>query len=175
MIEIKGIEHSIGKEASTVLHRVVWFLVYYIMLILIGIGLFVAAFETTRLLLWILGEIQRFSLRLLIIGGTLWLAMWWFCLQMVWYLVKPLFAIHRASDENRREIERADCPELFSVIEEIASKTGNKMPKHVYLSAEQNACVFYDSISIWSIFLPTRKNLMVGTGLLLGMNKDEQR
>ena len=175
MIKIEEIENRIRKEASTVLGRVILFLVYYIMLILIGISLFVAAFGITWLLLGLLSELHSINGRLLLWGGILWLAMWWFCLQIAWYLVKPLFSIHRASNENRREIYRSDCPELFSVIEDIASKTGNKMPKHVYLSAELNACVFYNSTSIWSIFLPTRKNLMVGIGLLQGMGKDELR
>ena len=175
MIKIEEIENRIRKEASTVLGRVILFLVYYIMLILIGISLFVAAFGITWLLLGLLSELHSINGRLLLWGGILWLAMWWFCLQIAWYLVKPLFSIHRASNENRREIYRSDCPELFSVIEDIASKTGNKMPKHVYLSAELNACVFYNSTSIWSIFLPTRKNLMVGIGLLQGMSKDELR
>ena len=59
------------------------------------------------------------------------------------------------------------------MIEEVAKATGNKMPKHVYLTSETNASVFYNSTSFWAIFLPTRKNLKIGLGLLNGMNKSE--
>ena len=68
--------------------------------------------------------------------------------------------------QNRVEVKREECPKLFSMIADVAKSTGNKMPKHVYLTAEVNACVFYNSTSIWAIFFPTRKNLMVGLGLL---------
>ena len=173
MLDIKTIENSIRKEASTVLGRVILFLVYYILLILLGIGLFVAAFWISWMLLGVLSELESINVRVIFWVGIAWLAMWWFCIQIAWYLVKPLFTVHRTSNENRREVSRDECSELFSVIADIARETGNKMPKHVYLSSELNACVFYNSTSIWSIFFPTRKNLMVGTGLLQGMNKDE--
>ncbi len=51
MIEIRDIENNIRKEASTVLFRVVLFLIYYIALILLGIGLFAGAFWVTWQLL----------------------------------------------------------------------------------------------------------------------------
>ena len=160
MIKIDEIEDKIRNEASTVLWYVVLFIIYYVTLILAGIGLLAAAFG--------------FSLLLLKSIGGVWTAViLWFSLQIAWYLIKPLFAVHRSSKENNQEIHREDCPELFSIIEDIANKTGNKMPKHIYLSAELNARVFYNSMNIWSIFLPTSKNLMIGTRLLYGMSNDE--
>ncbi len=51
MLDIKTIENSIRKEASTVLDRVILFLVYYILLILVGIALFVGAFWISWMLL----------------------------------------------------------------------------------------------------------------------------
>lgn len=172
-MDINTIDSNIKKEASSVLFRVLLFILYYISLILIGIGLFVAAFGVTWLIIQGLSEISSINGRLVIIGFIMWLAMWWFCIQIAWYLIKPLFSFHSSSDDNRVEVKKDDCPKLFSMIEEVAKSTGNKMPKHVYLSAEVNACVFYNSTSIWSIFFPTRKNLMVGLGLLKDMNHDE--
>lgn len=46
------------------------------------------------------------------------------------------------------------------------------MPKHVYVSPEVNACVFYDK-PLMSLFFHTKKNLEVGLGLLFGLNKQE--
>lgn len=160
MMKIDEIENKIRNEASTVLWYVILFIIYYIALILAGIGLLAAAFG--------------FSLLLFKSIGGVWTAViLWFSLQIAWYLIKPLFAVHKSSKENNQEIHREDCPELLSIIEDIANKTGNKMPKHIYLSAELNARVFYNSMNIWSIFLPTSKNLMIGTGLLYGMSNDE--
>ena len=172
-MDIIEIENKIKSEATSVLVRVVLFIIYYIVLILIGLGLFVAAFGVTWLIIQGLSEVTRINGRVVIWGFIAWLAMWWFCIQIAWYLIKPLFTFHSSTDENRVEVHKEDCPELFSMIQEIASATGNKMPKHVYLTSEVNACVFYNSTSIWAIFFPTRKNLMVGLGLLQGMNKDE--
>ena len=98
-------------------------------------------------------------------------AMWWFCIQIGWYLVKPLFIFPKSSNDNYLEVSPESCPQLFSLIEDAASKTGNPMPKHVYLSPEINAAVFYDSINLWSFFFPSQKNLVVGIGLLPGLTR----
>ena len=172
-MDIDSIENKIRTEATSVLVRVVLFIIYYIVLILIGLGLFVAAFGVTWLLIEGLSGVTRINGRAVFWIGIAWLAMWWFCIQISWYLIKPLFTFHSSTDHNRVEIQREDCPDLFSMIQEVAKATGNRMPKHVYLTSEVNACVFYNSTSFWAIFLPTRKNLMVGLGLLQGMNKDE--
>lgn len=167
------ISKNIKKEGTVVLTRVISFLVYYVILIVIGFLLLVGA-------AWITFSIPDFLLgfghvngRLLIVGVIVLLAMWWFCIQIGFYLIKPLFIFPKSSNDNRLEIEEGDCPGLFSMIRDVAHATGNKLPKHVYLSPEVNACVFYNKNSIWSVFLPTRKNLMVGTGLLHGMSASE--
>ena len=113
------------------------------------------------------------NLYLLIISGLAFFSMWLFCLQIGYYLVKPLFISVKNVNNSGLELTESDCPQLFSLIKDIAQATGNEMPKHVYLSAEVNACVFYDSVSIWSIFFPPKKNLMIGIGLFCGMNISE--
>ena len=70
------------------------------------------------------------------------------------------------------EVTESDCPQLFQMIHEVALATRCKMPKHVYLSPDVNACVFYDT-SFWSIFFPVRKNLEIGLGLFDGLNVSE--
>lgn len=172
-MDLQTLDEKIKKEASSVLFRVLLFLAYYIGLILLGIGLFAAVISVSWFLIDSLDSLRHIGGRGMVILFVLWLAMWWFCIQIAWYLVKPLFKIHKSSDEDRIEVTREDCPKLFDIIESIAKSTGNQMPKHVYLSAEVNACVFYNSTSIWTIFFPTPKNLMVGIGLLKGMNEDE--
>ena len=68
MLDIKTIENSIRKEASTVLGRVILFLVYYILLILVGIGLFVGAFWISWMLLGLLSELESINVRLIFWG-----------------------------------------------------------------------------------------------------------
>lgn len=149
------------------------FLVYYVALIVIGFLLLAGAVWVTFSIPDFLLGLEHVSARLLIAGVIVLLAMWWFCIQIGFYLIKPLFIFPRSSSDNRLEINERDCPELFSMIRDVAHATGNKMPKHVFLSPEVNACVFYNRTNIWSVFLPTRKNLMVGIGLLHGMSTSE--
>lgn len=168
------VEKEIRKEATTVLVRVVLFLCYYVMLILIGVALFAGAFWVTTKSLILLDMLSQLNGRLVIVGIVLFAAMWWFCFQIGVYLVKPLFDIQEDDgDGNRIEVTEEDCPQLFASIRKVAKATGNDMPRCVYLSAEVNACVFYEKTSIWSIFFPPRKSLMVGCGLLNGMNVSE--
>lgn len=70
------------------------------------------------------------------------------------------------------EIFREDEPELFKMIDEIVSEVQTRSPKSVYLSADVNAAVFYDS-GFWSMFLPVEKNLMIGMGLVNTVSKQE--
>ncbi len=104
---------------------------------------------------------------------VLWVGVCCFSLMLAVFLVKPLFSFKRSREaDNSIEVFREDCPELFAVIDDIVRNTGNKMPKHVYLSADVNACVFFNS-SFWSIFLPVRKNLKIGLGLFEGLSVNE--
>lgn len=173
MITKDELKNSIRHEAGSVLLQVLGFIVYYIGLIILGVLLFGLAFFVTINIPSLLSGLTRIDLRLVFFGGLAFLAMWWFCIQLAWYLIKPLFYVHHASDENRIEVKKDECPGLFALVDEIATATNNKRPKHIYLNAEVNACVFYNSTSLWSIFFPTRKNLMLGVGLLYGLSREE--
>lgn len=88
------------------------------------------------------------------------------------YPMKFLFRRNKKGLKNQVEISEADNPQLFALIRDVATATGNRMPLHVYVSPEVNACVFYEN-TLQSIFLPTRKNLMVGIGLCANTNTEE--
>ena len=76
MLSKKDLEENIKKEASTVLWRVVLFVVYYILLIVIGIALFVGAIWVTFFIIQGLTTMTHINGRLIIWGFILWLAMW---------------------------------------------------------------------------------------------------
>lgn len=63
-------------------------------------------------------------------------------------------------------------PELFHFINSIAREVNTSLPKKVFLSADVNASVFYDS-SFWSMFLPVKKNLQIGLGLVNTVSQSE--
>ncbi|MBY0424610.1 MAG: M48 family metalloprotease, partial [Cytophagales bacterium] len=70
------------------------------------------------------------------------------------------------------EITAKQEPKLFKLIEELAKEIDTQLPKKVYLTSDVNAFVFYDS-SFWSMFLPIRKNLAIGAGLVNTMTDVE--
>lgn len=88
------------------------------------------------------------------------------------FLIKFLFKSHKMDRSHLREVTQEEQPELFQLIEEVVNKVASDFPKKVYFSGEVNAAVFYDS-SFWSMFLPVRKNLVIGLGLVNTITYDE--
>ena len=88
------------------------------------------------------------------------------------FLVKFLFSTKKVDRSHLVEITKADEPELFELIEDIVKEVNTSFPKKVYLSSDVNAAVFYDS-SFWSMFLPVKKNLQIGLGLVNSVTKSE--
>jgi len=86
--------------------------------------------------------------------------------------VRVLFKRQKLDRSRLLEVTREEEPKLFAFISRLAAKTGAPEPKHVYLSHEVNAAVFYDS-SLLSLFWPVKKNLLVGLGLVNALNVTE--
>ncbi len=154
-----------GSIKGTVVNetfRVVLFLVYYLALVCLGIAILVAAFYVAKFL----GEEVLPNAKgrgvigvIVVIAGVLSLAG-----VFGIYLIKPLFSFTKSKNEERVEVSEDDCPKLFGLIRRLSKCTGFRMPRHVYLTTDVNACVFYNT-GFWSIFLPVRKNLEIGLGI----------
>ena len=91
---------------------------------------------------------------------------------IVIFLLKFIFKSHKTDRSHLFEINESHQPELFRTIHDIVLKVDTSFPNRVYLSAEVNASVFYDS-SFWSMFLPVKKNLVIGLGLVNTVTKEE--
>ncbi len=91
---------------------------------------------------------------------------------IVIFLLKFIFKSHTTDRSHLFEINESHQPELFRTIHDIVLKVDTSFPNRVYLSAEVNASVFYDS-SFWSMFLPVKKNLVIGLGLVNSVTKEE--
>ena len=162
---------NVRGEATKVLLRIVAFILYYLLLIILGGLLFVAAFFYTKYSLIDMisdpGSLREIFLLFLSILGI-----WCLAGMFGLFLIKPLFSFTKNEKPERVEIIREDCPELFSMIYDLADSVKCKRPKHVYLTTDVNACVFYDT-SFWSIFFPVKKNLEIGLGLFEGTSTEE--
>jgi Zn-dependent protease with chaperone function len=88
------------------------------------------------------------------------------------FLVKGLFKRQRVDPGLQAEITEAQQPRLFAFLRRLCKDTRAPRPHRVYLSAEVNAAVFYHH-SFLSLFLPGRKNLVIGLGLVNRLNLSE--
>jgi Zn-dependent protease with chaperone function len=89
------------------------------------------------------------------------------------FLLKGFFKWRRADPGPQRlEVTEKDQPALFAFIRRLCQDTRAPRPRRVYLTHEVNAAVFYDE-SLLSLFLPTRKNLVIGLGLVNQLNLSE--
>lgn len=81
------------------------------------------------------------------------------------FLLKFMFKKHTTDRSHLTELTREQEPEFFNYLQDIVDMVKTNFPKKVYLSAEVNASVFYDS-NFWIMFFPVKKNLQVGMGLV---------
>lgn len=166
---------SIESSVINVLLRIIFFIVYYIFLIGCGFALFWLALKVTG---WVffdfLPSCDSINIRALLIGLFSFLVMWGVVGLFAIYLIKPIFSFTKNENPDRVEIYENDAPLLFKCLIDLAKETGCKRPKHVYLTTDVNACVFYNT-SFWSIFFPVRKNLEIGLGLFQATDIEEVR
>lgn len=93
-------------------------------------------------------------------------------LSILFFLVKFIFASTKIDIGHLTEITQKDEPQLFALIHEVVNEVKTSFPKKVFLSYEVNASVFYNS-NFWSMFLPIRKNLQIGVGLINAVTHQE--
>jgi Zn-dependent protease with chaperone function len=151
------------KEVGGVMGSIVLFFIVYLLLFLLSIGLVIGCvYAGIAIIIHITSFIGIFA------GvGVIGLGIMVFI-----FLVKFIFAVSRFDRSNSIEITEPEQPELFGFIRQVTKDTQTPFPKKIYLSPDVNACVFYDS-SFWSMFLPVRKNLQIGLGLVNSLNVSE--
>jgi Zn-dependent protease with chaperone function/tetratricopeptide (TPR) repeat protein len=81
------------------------------------------------------------------------------------FLGKALFFRQREGNARSFLVTPEEQPALFEFLNRLADETGAPRPHKVFLSPDVNAAVFYD-VSALNLFLPSRKNLRIGLGLV---------
>ncbi len=88
------------------------------------------------------------------------------------FMVKALFAVKHSHLSSDMEITQQQQPQLFEFLYRLADDAGAPRPHKVYLSPQVNAAVFYD-LSLLNLFFPSKKNLLIGLGLVNVLNLGE--
>ena len=151
------------QEVSKVLFAIIFFMIVYLVLMVAAIGL---AFLCGAGGILLVANVPKFFT--LMIGlGLVGLGV-----MVIFFLLKFLFKSNKVDRSHLIELNEYDQPELFAFIKTLTAETQSQFPKRIYISADVNASVFYDS-SFWSMFLPIRKNLQIGLGLVNSVNLSE--
>ncbi len=150
-------------QATKAIISISLFLLTYILLFILAIGLTIFCVYAGLMLIVSVPRIITLALGIGLASlGVLILV----------FLIKFIFKSHKIDRSHLTEISEKDEPELFSLIDDIVQEVGTSFPKSIYLSADVNAGVFYDS-SFWSMFFPIKKNLQIGIGLVNSVTKEE--
>lgn len=154
---------SFKKMTTRAILSIVLFLIVYILLLLLSIGITV---------LCVIGAFYLITIRpsFITLGLGVGLASLGFFILA--FLFKFMFKQHKIDRSHLTEITAETEPKLFQFIATIVNEVGTDFPKKIYLSADVNASVFYDS-SFWSMFFPVKKNLQIGLGLVNGISEQE--
>jgi Zn-dependent protease with chaperone function len=101
----------------------------------------------------------------LIIGGIA-------CGLLFLFMVKGLFKQARRDPGVRVEVTEREQPVLFAFIRQVCKDTGAPFPHRVFLVPDVNASVSFHE-SILNLVFPSRKNLIIGLGLVNRLNLTE--
>lgn len=150
-------------QTTKAITGILFFIISYVLILLL-------AFVLTGLC--IAGGIALISARPMVLTIALGIGLGSVGVLIVIFLLKFMFTSHQTDRSHLLEITESDEPRLFEMIRDIVQEVGTSFPKKVYLSSEVNASVFYDS-SFWSMFLPVKKNLQIGLGLVNTITREE--
>lgn len=154
---------SFKKSVVSVTLSMLLFLVAYILLFAAAVALvFLMAFIGITLV----DAIHNFWVAVISIGLVL------SSIMLLYFLIKFIFKKPERDYSAMLEITEEEQPRLFQFLRQLTSETRSPFPKKVYVSADVNASVFYDS-SFWNLFFPAQKNLNIGLGLVNTLNTSE--
>ncbi|MEZ4958979.1 MAG: M48 family metalloprotease [Saprospiraceae bacterium] len=154
---------SFLNQAAMVMAAILLFAVVYLLLIAGGVLLVYLCGWFSIAMLSV--SINKITIALAI--GLLGLSLMFFA-----FLFKFIFAFKKFDTSGSQEIKRDEHPRLFAFIDRLTDELKAPKPKKIYLLPDVNASVFYNS-SFWSMFLPVRKNLNIGLGLVNCLNMSE--
>lgn len=83
------------------------------------------------------------------------------------------FWVRSPLPEGYAAVSRADCPPLFSLIDEVAENLGVKLPEQIYVCPDASAAVFVMPGIQNLIRAPEDRYLVVGLGFLTQMDDEE--
>lgn len=88
------------------------------------------------------------------------------------FTLKFIFKLKNHKPENRKKLDKNKQKELWDFVDEICKETGAPKPKNIYVDPDVNAYVSYSNMWL-SLFLPVKKELTIGLGIVNCLNMSE--
>lgn len=158
-----NISENYKKKTALAVLSILLFIVVYVLLMLLALGFTVVSVVVGGGLIYI-----NPSLFTIVVGaGVIGMG-----LMIFFFIIKFMFQSQQNDLSNLVVLKEEDAPDLYALIRDIVRETGTHFPKKIYIAPDVNASVFYHS-GFWSMFLPVRKNLLIGMGLVNAVNVSE--
>lgn len=88
------------------------------------------------------------------------------------FTLKFIFKLKNHKPNNRIKLNKKDYPKIWEFVYKICKETGAPQPKNIYVDPDVNAYVSYTNMWL-SLFLPVKKELTIGMGLISCLNFSE--
>jgi len=153
----------IRKLSLSVILSIILFIIFYTIVTCIVIGLTIGLGYVSFLM--VATDPNTFTI--LLAGGVI-----SFGLAILLFLIKFIFKKNILNTDLFIEVSEINEPKLFKLVKTIANSINTSMPKKVFISPDVNAAVTFNS-NFLSLFFPSRKNLIIGLGLVNSTTADE--
>ncbi|WP_242202387.1 M48 family metalloprotease [Aestuariivivens insulae] len=88
------------------------------------------------------------------------------------FTLKFIFKLKNHKPKNRIKLTKGDYPEIWDFVYKVCQETGAPKPKSIFADPDVNAYVSYTNMWL-SLFLPVKKELTIGLGLVSCLNLSE--
>ncbi|MBL8010728.1 MAG: M48 family metalloprotease [Flavobacteriales bacterium] len=88
------------------------------------------------------------------------------------FTLKFIFKLKNHVPQNRITLKRSEQPRLFEFVDRICQETSAPRPRRIHADPDVNAYVAYTNTWL-SLFLPVRKDLTIGLGLVSILDRSE--
>jgi Zn-dependent protease with chaperone function len=154
-----------GKESwlarISMLALVCGIVLFYVAVPFLAVGLFAA----TGAALFVVLQLPRIPVKLLILVVIVGLG-------MAWAVLRSVFASHGRSPFGLRKTD-ADCPRLFAALRDVASRTESRPIDEVFLGPGSEIGVHQDGRGPFGMFGVKRRVLSLGLGAMPSLSVDE--
>ena len=112
-----------------------------------------------------MGSVNKITILLKVgaIGGSIMLFV---------FTLKFIFKLKNHKPNNRIKLNKQEHKNLWYFVDKICEETGAPKPKNIYVDPDVNAYVSYSNMWL-SLFLPIKKELTIGLGLVDSLNLSE--